>query len=55
MYGLEALQEDIKEFKDDPQWDPSKRSPYRCESVASVLAEEELIDKRCNSIENEDD
>lgn len=53
MYGLETLQEDIKEFENDPQWDPSKRSSFRCESVASILAEEELIDKRCNSIQDE--
>jgi hypothetical protein len=55
MYGLDALQNDIKSFEDDPRWNPLQRSPYRCESVASVLAEEELIDKRCNSIQDEDE
>lgn len=55
MYGLESLQEDIQEFRGDPNWDPLKVSPFRCESVTSVLAEQELIDKRCDSIQDEDE
>jgi hypothetical protein len=55
MYGLEMLQEEIESAEGDPQMDPLKLSPIRCESVASVLAEEELIDKRCNSIQDEDE
>jgi len=55
MYGLDSLKDDIEMMKDYPGYNPLTTPAIRCESVASILAEEELIDKRYDSMQDENE